>query len=209
MSKSIATVATLTAALLAVAIPVGLAIVLSSRQAHEAQMTLLTTYAREVMHRSETTADQALAATDALAAAHSPDACSDSNLTIMRRFDLASSYVQAVGHAVGDTLECSSLGRDAGALPLGPVDWITPMNIKVRISVKFPFDPATTYLVLENADGFAAIINKDLPLDVTTSEPDVTLGGFATNNGRLYDARGYFDASWVGPMSARSRHVKS
>jgi sensor c-di-GMP phosphodiesterase-like protein len=197
-SKSIATVLTLSAALLAVAIPVGLAIVLSNRQAHEAQMALLTTYAREVMHRSESTTDQALASMQALDAARSADACSDSNLAIMRRFDLSSSYLQAVGHAVGDTLECSSLGRDAGALPLGPVDWITPMNVKVRINVKFPFDPVTTYLVLENANGFAAIINKDLPLDITTNEQDVTLGDFATYNGRIYTGHGFYDRSWVG-----------
>ncbi len=207
MSKPIATVVTLTAALLAVAIPVLLAIHLSDQQAREAEMNLVSGYARDVLHRSEVTSDQALRTLSTLSAAHSPDPCSDTNLKIMRRFDLASSYLQAVGHAVGDTLECSSLGRDAGALPLGPVDWITPLKIKARINVRFPFDPETSYLVLENADGFATIINKDLPLDAATGERDVSLAGFATNNGHVYASHGYFDPQWAGaPVSTLPAH---
>jgi sensor c-di-GMP phosphodiesterase-like protein len=116
----------------------------------------------------------------------------------MRRFDLGSSYLQAIGHVANGALECSSLGRDAGALPLGAVEWITPMGIKIRSGVKFPFDPVTTYLVMENADGFTAIINKDLPLDAATGERDVTLAAFATDNGRLYASHGYLDPHWAG-----------
>ncbi len=198
MSKSIATVVTLTAALLAVAIPIMLAVHLSDQQAREAEMNLVSGYARDVLHRSETTSDQALTAMSALSDARFPDPCSDPSVAVMRRFDLQSSYLQAFGHTRSDTLECSSLGRDAGALPLGAVDWITPMGVKVRSNVKFPFDPVTAYLVLENADGFTAIINKDLPLDATTSEPDVTLAAFSTNNGRLYAARGLLAPQWVG-----------
>lgn len=196
-SKSLATVATLTAALLAIAIPVLLAIHLSDQQARDAEMGLVSAYARDVLHRSETTSDQALRAMATLSAAHSPDACSDGNLAIMRRFDLGSSYLQAIGHVANDALECSSLGRDAGALPLGTVEWMTPMRIKIRSNVRFPFDPVTTYLVMENADGFAAIINKDLPLDAATGERDVTLAAFATNNGRIYAARGHLDSRWA------------
>jgi sensor c-di-GMP phosphodiesterase-like protein len=198
LSKSIATVFTLTAALLAIAIPVILAIHLSDQQARESEMNLVSAYAKDVLHRSETTSDQGLLALDTLSAAHSPDPCSEANLAIMRRFDLASSYLKAIGHVANGTLECSSLGRDAGALPLSRVDWITPMDIQVRVAVKFPFDPVTAYLVMENADGFAAIINKDLPLDAATGEQDVTLAAFATNNGRLYTSRGYLDSHWTG-----------
>jgi sensor c-di-GMP phosphodiesterase-like protein len=198
MSKSLATVFTVTAALLAILLPVLLAIHLSDQQARETEMALVSGYARDVLHRSETTSEQGLQALDSLSAAHSPDPCSDTNIALMRRFDLASSYLQAIGHTTNNTLDCSSLGRDTGGLALSRVDWTTPMKIKIRIDVKFPFDQTTTYLVLENQDGFAAIINKDLPLDATTSERDVTLATFATNNGRLYASRGYFDPRWAG-----------
>ena len=201
MSKSFATVVTLTAALLAVAIPVVVAIRLADQQARATQMALVATYAKDALHRSETTSKQAFDATQALGASPSEDPCSDANLAIMRRFDLASSYLHALGHIVDGEIGCSSLGRDAGALPLGPVDWITPAGNKIRISVVFPFDPATKYLVIETRNGFAAIVNKDMPLDVATSEQDVTLAVFATDNGRLYAARGFVDPHWVGALS--------
>jgi sensor c-di-GMP phosphodiesterase-like protein len=201
MPKSVATVVTLGAALLAILIPVLLAIHLASRQAHETEMKLVTGYARDVLHRSETTSDQALVAINALAGSHAADPCSDSNLAIMRRFDLSSSYLQAIGYVVNGYLVCSSQGRDGEGLPLGPVDWVTPIGVRIRINVRFPFDPVTSYLVLEGRDGFAAIINKDLPLDATTNEPDVSLGAFATINGHLMARHGFIDPKWVGPTA--------
>jgi sensor c-di-GMP phosphodiesterase-like protein len=56
----------------------------------------------------------------------------------------------------------------------------------------------TTYLVAEGRDGYAAIINKNLPLDATTSEKDVSLSSFATFNGRLMAKRGYINPRWTG-----------
>jgi len=199
--KSAATVFTLGAALLAIAIPVLLAIHLANRQARDTEMKLVTGYARDVLHRSETTSDQALTAINALAVTRSADPCSDSNLAIMRRFDLSSSYLQAIGYVANGSLVCSSLGRNNDGLPFGPVDWVTPIGVRIRINVRFPFDPETTYLVLEGRDGFAAIINKDLPLDATTNEPDVSLGAFATINGHLMAHRGFIDPKWVGPIT--------
>jgi sensor c-di-GMP phosphodiesterase-like protein len=201
MPKSAATVVTLGAALLAIAIPVLLAIHLANRQAHDTEMKLVTGYARDVLHRSETTSDQALAATEALAVTHSADPCSDSNLAIMRRFDLASSYLQAIGYVVNGQLVCSSQGRDGVALPLGPVDWVSPTGARIRINVRFPFDPVTSYLVLEGRDGYAAIVNKDLPLDATTNESDVSLAAFSTNNGHLMAQHGFIAPKWVGPAT--------
>jgi sensor c-di-GMP phosphodiesterase-like protein len=201
MPKSTATVVTLATALLAIAIPVVLAIYLADRQARETEMTLVTGYARDVLHRSETTSTQALTAIAALVANHSADPCSDANLEIMRRFDLSSSYLQAIGRVANGHLACSSLGRDAGGLTLGPADWVTPTGTQIRLNVQFPFDPVTKYLVIEGRDGFAAIINKDLPLDATTNTADVNLAAFATSNGRLYAAHGFIARQWVGNLS--------
>jgi sensor c-di-GMP phosphodiesterase-like protein len=116
----------------------------------------------------------------------------------MRKFDLASSYLQAIGYVVDDHLVCSSQGRDAGGLALGPVDWVTPSGVRIRLNVKFPFDQVTTYLVAETRDGYAAIINKSLPLDASTSEKDVSLSLFATFNGRPMATRGYINPKWTG-----------
>ena len=53
----------------------------------------------------------------------------------------------------------------------------------------------------ESPDGFAAIINKDLPLDVATNETDASLCAFATANGRLMASHGFVDPHWVGALS--------
>ena len=71
-----------------------------------------------MLHRSETTSDQVFLATNTLGQARSADPCSDSNIAIMRKFDLASSYLQAVGYVVDGHLLCSSQGRDAEGLAL-------------------------------------------------------------------------------------------
>lgn len=202
MPKSAATVVTLGAAVLAVIMPVVLALHLADRQARESEMKLVTGYARDVLHRSENTASQAEAAINALAATHSPDPCSNSNLALMRSLNLSSTYLQAIGYVQNDSLLCSSQGRDA--VPVGPVDWTTPNGVNIRLNVKFPFDPGTGYLIIEGRNGYAAIVNKDLPLDATTNEPDVSLAGFAPNNGRLLATRGYIDPQSVGNAIGRT-----
>ena len=72
----------------AVAIPVLLAIRLADRQARDTELSLVTGYAKDVLHRSETTSDQALAAMSSLVATHAADPRSDVNIAIMRKFDL-------------------------------------------------------------------------------------------------------------------------
>jgi sensor c-di-GMP phosphodiesterase-like protein len=209
MHKPTATAVTLAAALLAIAIPVLLAIYLADRQARDTEMRVVTNYAKDVLHRSETTSDQILAADKALGESHSEDPCSDSNIAIMRRFDLSSSYLQAIGYVMDDRLVCSSQGRDAGGLALGPVDWVTPSKTKVRINVRFPFDPGTSYLVTESPEGYAAIINKDLPLDAATNETDASLSIFATMNGRIMGAHGFVEPGWVGAHLSAVPHGQS
>ena len=113
---------------------------------------------------------------------------------------------------MGGQLVCSSQGRDVGGFALGPVDWLTPMEIRIRLNVKFPFDPVTNYLVLSDPEGYAAIINKDLPLDATTNEKDVSLSAFATFNGRIMASRGFINPNWVGRRWAglpRERYVNA
>lgn len=209
MPKSTATAVTLIAALLAIAVPVLLAIFLADRQARQTEMRVVTNYARDVLHRSELTSDQIFAVQNALLAGKSADPCSDSNIAIMRRFDLASSYLQAIGYVKDGSLLCSSLGRDVRDLALGPVDWVMPSKLRIRINVRFPFDPVTSYLVTENPEGFATIINKDLPLDVATNETDASLAAFATANGRVMASHGFVDANWVGAHSKVLPHAQA
>jgi sensor c-di-GMP phosphodiesterase-like protein len=202
MRKSTATAVTLTAALLAIAAPILLAIYLADTQARRTEMSRVMGYARDVLSRSETTSHQALAFADAMIAARSAEPCSEQNLAIMRKFDLSSSYLQAVGYVYNDRLVCSSQGREAPQYPLGPVDWVTPAGARVRINVRFPFPDTATYVVVEK-QGFASIIDKDLPLEATTNEKDASLLIFAPSTGRVIASHGFVDPAWV---RARPEH---
>ncbi len=133
---------------------------------------------------------------DQIAQAGQGGPCSDASINAMRDVDVGSSYIQAVGYVSNDRFVCSSLGRIVDGLPIGPVDSVTSAGIKVRANVQFPFSAGVTFIVVER-DHLAAIIHKDLPIDATTGEENVSLAAFLTDNKRILTARGHVDPAWL------------
>jgi sensor c-di-GMP phosphodiesterase-like protein len=129
MRRNIALAATLVAVLVAIVVPLLAAIQIATREAERAEVNHVLGYAREVLNRAETTANQIDEATRLLAAVASPDPCSARSIALMRRIDLASSYIQAVGHVLDNSMVWSSLGAEPEGLDIGPVDLITPGGV--------------------------------------------------------------------------------
>ncbi|HUO43811.1 MAG TPA: EAL domain-containing protein [Burkholderiales bacterium] len=203
MSKRIAVALTLIVALLAIAAPILFALYLANKQARKTEINHALYYAQDVLRRSDSTADQIRDGIRKLRVSHSADPCSVENVNIMRQIDLSSIYIQAVGYISDDRMVCSSLGKvTIPKFPVGPVDYITPSGAKVRFNVKMPFDNDNTYLVIEQ-DGFAAVIHRNLPIDVNQSEPDLSVALFANPGGLTYASRGFIDPAWVNVLQGR------
>ncbi|MBI3504884.1 MAG: EAL domain-containing protein [Proteobacteria bacterium] len=195
MNKRVVLLFTLMVAFVAIAGPVLLALELSKREGlrTEAEHALL--YARDGLSRSESTADQIVEGFAELASVAAADPCSEAALQAMVRIDVGSSYIQAVGHVSGNDIVCSSVGREGERVPLGEADVVQPNGAKIRTAVRIPFIPGRTFMVVEQG-GFAAIIHKDLPIDVSTAEADVSLATISTSARRILASRGRIDLAW-------------
>jgi sensor c-di-GMP phosphodiesterase-like protein len=196
MDKRMITAITVIGTLFAVGMPIILAIYLSDRQARDAETMIALTYARDVSNRTDGIGDQTKSAVEKLVRAHSKDPCSDENIALMRQIDLTSSFLQAVGSVSHDRLICSSIGSFGKGLDLGSVDFVTPYPASFRTTVEFPFAKGTQFIVIESR-GYAAIIHKDLLIDTTTSEKDVSVAAFTTADGRVVSSRGFIKTEWT------------
>lgn len=190
-------------AILAVGMPVWLAVEESERQGLEAENARILSYARDIMQRTDATVDQVAKGIGRLELAPAGEQCSDENLARMRQIDLASKYMQAIGYVNGGRIVCSSLGRDSKDLVLGQPDFISPNGGPVYKNLRFSFAPQETFIAFGPND-YVAIIHKDLPIDITTTELDVSLAVFSLLDPAPMTSRGFIDSNWIKRLGTAS-----
>lgn len=196
MKKSAALTLTLILATSAVCIPIAIAIQQSVRQALETESARVLGYARDVLHRSDMTADQIAHGIGLLTAEKSNDPCSDAQIAVMRRVDLASSYVQAIAVVKNNRIICSSLGADMKDVDIGPPDVVTSRGSAIRTHVRLPMTGVQEFIGIEQEQIFV-LIHKDLPIDVTTYDQSVALAIYSSESPIPLSFAGSINPNWA------------
>jgi sensor c-di-GMP phosphodiesterase-like protein len=191
------------AAVVGVLAPVALSVYVTRQEAIRTEKDQALFYALDVLARSEAVIDQIDSGIKRLAAAGTSDPCSASSQALMKKIDLSSSYIQAIGHIAGNRIVCSSLGVEVDGIDLGPVDIVRPSGARLWLNVEFPFENGVKFLAMER-EGFVAIIHKDLPIDTTTHVKGASLATIAYPEARVITASGHIEPKWVSAIAVKS-----
>ncbi len=172
------------------------------RQAFDSVVEMTSAHARAVLHRADKTAFQAQEAIATLARA-GQDPCSPAVLATMRHLDLTSTYVQAVGFVRGDTMVCSSMGQ----LPfsLGKPALRTSTGVTLYLNVPGAQSGGSPLMALER-DHFAVLVHRELPLDISTAIPGISLAvlHLESSPGSAPElSRGHIDRKWLARLAGR------
>lgn len=126
IDKELPKLLTMLVALSALSLPIIISLKIAHQQSLQAESERAEQIARDILKRSELTADQVHRGFTKLASIKVNNPCSKPRLTVMQENDLASSYIQAFGFIADGKLICSSLyGLNNPPLNLGPIDYIS------------------------------------------------------------------------------------
>jgi len=182
--------------MVAICVPILASIYFAWYQSLNAQKSLGLTYAHDIMRRAEKTANQFAYGKARLVQSKFPP-CSPQEVDLFRQIALSSSYIQAAGRVSGETLICSSLGA-ASTVPLGKPNLVSARGVQEYFNVKL-FPQQWTPVDVFVSDGFAIVVDPELPLDIPTEGPDVKIALFASSapkSGPIASLGGRFDPNW-------------
>jgi sensor c-di-GMP phosphodiesterase-like protein len=191
---------TLTLALVVLCLPPWLALREARRQALDVETAVTLVYARDVLHRADESGGQALAGITALSHSGLPP-CSPGARELMREIALASTYLQAIGYVRDGLVVCSSV--TGPPVPLGRRAFRTTAGDDFYLDVPVQ----TTYghpLLAIQRGGFAVLIHRNLPLDIWTSVPGVSLAILHLEQRRTIIQQGQVDLAWIDRLGKRA-----
>jgi sensor c-di-GMP phosphodiesterase-like protein len=180
----------------AIAAPILISIQLAWRQSVAYEKARVLSYSRDSLRRADETGQAMLNAEQQLSkSGFSP--CSPQEMEMMRRIDLTSAYLQAVGRIAGDNLICTSLGTTE-PIPVGPPSLISAAGAEDRLIVRLPLTNNQPVAIISK-HGIALVIAPDLLLDTTTEGPDISLAMFIPSSkaeNRVVAIRGQILPEW-------------
>jgi sensor c-di-GMP phosphodiesterase-like protein len=183
---------------LAIGLPLVASVLLSRYQANEREKTYVTMLAEEALGRTEEMADQLNAGGRAMNRLPVGTGCSPAGIDLMRKVDLNSTLLQAVGHVDGNVMDCSSLGNTK-PVDLGPPDFATSGGANMRTNVALFDQP--DFLVV-GMGRFVGIVHKQLPLSVVDHMPGLLVATFNWSNRKPLMTRGAIEPRWMSMAGA-------
>jgi sensor c-di-GMP phosphodiesterase-like protein len=164
------------------------------------EKTISLTYAQDVLHRIDETANQfAEGSRRVKQAGFQP--CSPQDIDLLRQIALDSNYIQAAGRISGDTLLCTSQGVRT-PFALGKPSLISEHGVAEYYGVQISPQQSQGLNVFA-WEGFAIIADPNLAIDVPTQGSDVELAVFvpsAPNRQRLASSGRDFHSQWFQPI---------
>ena len=190
---------TVFAALTVLALPPWLALQEARRQAYAAESDQVRRYAADVLRRTDGTAQQIDEAFRQLRqSGFAP--CSADSLDLMRQIDLGSSYLQAVGYVRDGSIVCSSMG--GAPMVLGQPGFRTAAGVTIYQNIPLSLPGQLPLMAAQRGDQ-VALIHRDLPIDVWTDIPGVSLGVLHAGGLGQPIARGQIDPAWLQRLGTR------
>lgn len=204
MDNRVATTIALVLCTLAVVVPISAALYLAHHQSISQASEQALTLAREVLQRSDTMGEQALAAYRRIAADGTTAGCSEAKRARLRAATMDYSYLEAIGYVTNNRIVCSAIGPRSDGTDMGPPSYVSPRGTRIHLATSI--DGSRPLLIIE-AGGFAAAFHPDTLIDVTTGTPGLSLGVFSRSSRLLWTHRGSFDRAWLVEPRHRSKAV--
>jgi sensor c-di-GMP phosphodiesterase-like protein len=172
------------------------------QQAYAAEAEWGLTLGRAMVHRIDLTMQQSL---DSIAylSRFRDTPCSADALASMKQFALSSTYIKAVGYVSENRLTCSSMGSEP--LALGNHVLKTRKGLRIYSDLRLPMDAASSLMAVER-DGFAALFDSKLPIDVGTAIQGMSRAILHLERRpeeRPAMATGYVDRRWTARLGNR------
>jgi sensor c-di-GMP phosphodiesterase-like protein len=189
--------------MLAIALPVALAVFLARHEGIHQERQRAMGYAREVLSRTDETYDELKSDFELLSASDAPVPCSIQNIELMRRLDLSSAMIQAIGVLDGNRLLCSSVTTPDQPVELGEPQIRQPTGTRIWTGAELPFAKGSTFIITALGK-FAAIIHRTSPISVSRADSSMVVAAVSTSQRAVIAESGAVKASWLDGLRTTS-----
>lgn len=175
--------------------PIALSINFADKKANELQFDRLTLMAEEIIRRSEITREQTQKAVSTILDSKL-ETCSDEQISLLRETAIGSTYLSIIGIVHENRLFCSSLGRHADGIDIGPGDKDVVGGIR-RIGIVNSDISKDVPVNIYEWSGVAVILHPQLVFDILDKYPEISAATLLLEPVHVTRSRGKIKDEWI------------